>query len=140
MSARERGWATLLVAVLLVVGPSAASLLWYAATGNPLLRPLGITRESIRAFDGGGDGTGIVALVDWDKNRAGQVTQADMTRALTNAFSVKGIDVWVVFRESDSGTQVTYKVGRSVIGPYPQSRAAEGIPAAAEAYHMNASR
>ena len=137
MSGRQRGIATLVVIIVLVVAPSVISLGWYRVTGNPLFRPLGITRESMRAYYGTGEWIEIVAEVEWDQARSGQVTQRDMERALRNAFHVKGVEVRVVFRQSRTGTRVLYRVGPSSIGPYPQSRAAEGISAAVEAYRMN---
>ena len=137
MSAKQRGIATLFIIITLVVAPTVISLGWYKATGNPLFRPLGITRESMRAYYGSGEWIEIVAEVAWDSASSGQVSQADMERALRNAFQVKGVEVRVVFRDSNAGTQILYRVGPSVIGPYPQSRAAEGIGAAVEAYRMN---
>lgn len=137
MSGKQRGLATLITIIALVVAPTVISLGWYQATGNPLFRPLGITRENMRAYYGTGEWIEIVAEVAWDQDRSGRVTQADMERALRNAFRVKGVDVRVVFRSSNSGTRISYRVGPSIIGPYPQSRAAEGIGAAVEAFRMN---
>jgi len=137
MSSKQRGVATLIAIIMLVVAPSAITLLWYKVTGDPLFRPLGITRQSLRAYYGSGDWIEIVAEVAWDSGHSGNVTRADMERALRNAFQVKGVDVHVVFTSSTSGTRVLYRVGPSSIGPYPQARAAEGINAAVEAYRMN---
>ena len=137
MSRKQRSIATLIGIIILLVAPSAISLLWYRVTGDPLLRPLGITREKLRAYYGTGDWIEIVAEVEWDTARSGNVTRADMERALSNAFRAKGVDVHVVFKEGHSGTRVVYRIGPSVIGPYPQTRAAEGISAAVEAYRMN---
>ncbi len=137
MSSKQRGIVTLIVIIMLVIAPSAITLGWYKATGNPLFRPLGITREALRAYYGTGEWIEIVAEVSWDNDRAGRVTRADMERALRNAFQTKGVGVRVVFQESTNGTRVLYRVGPSEIGPFPQSRAAEGISAAVEAYRMN---
>ncbi len=137
MSSKQRGIATFIVIFMLVVAPTVISLGWYRVTGNPLLRPLGITQSKLRAYFGTGEWYEIIAEVEWDDSRSGKVTRADMERALHNAFYVKGVDVRVVFHKGTRGTRIVYRVGASSIGPYPQSRAAEGISAAVEAYRMN---
>lgn len=137
---RERGYITFIIAILLLTLPSAASLAYYYMTKNPWFRPLGITKETLQAFSGGsGSGEEVVAIVNWDSTRAGQVTQRDMYNVLAGAFGAKGVDVRVTFTPSTSGTFVTYKIGSSTIGPYPQGRAAEGIIAAVAAYRMSVS-
>ena len=133
---RKRGLATIIAIVLLVVTPTVVSLIWYKVTGNPWIRPLGITQEKIRAYEGFSSVLEIVAVVDWDPARSGQVAREDLRRALTQAFKVKGVPVRVVFNPGSSGTRITYRVGPSNIGPYPRARAAEGIGAAVEAYRM----
>lgn len=133
---RKRGLATIIAIVLLVVAPTVVSLVWYKVTGNPLIRPLGITQEKIRAYEGLGSVLEIVAVVEWDPARSGQVRREDLRRALMRAFKVKGVPVRVVFDPGSSGTWITYRIGSSTIGPYAQARAAEGIGAAAEAYRM----
>lgn len=137
MAGKQRGIATMVVIIMLVITPSAISLSWYKITGNPLFRPLGITSESMRAYFGTGDWIEIVAEVEWDESRSGRITREDMENALRHAFQVKGVEVRVVFRKSNNGTRVLYRIGASVVGPYPQSRAAEGISAAVDAYRMN---
>ncbi len=138
MSGKQRGIATIVVVILLLIAPSVIALSWYKVTGNPLFRPLGITRESMGAYFGNGEWIEIVAEVAWDDSRSGRVTREDMERALRHAFKAKGIEeMRVVFRNSSKGTWVLYRIGPSAIGPYPQSRAAEGISAAVNAYRMN---
>ncbi len=137
MAARQRGVGTLILIITLLVAPAAISLSWYKITGNPLFRPLGITDENMRAYFGTGKWIEIVAEVEWDSIRSGRIARVDMEQALRRAFEAKGVEVRVVFRDSASGTRILYRVGPSVIGPYPQARAAEGISAAVEAYRMN---
>jgi len=131
---------SILVLALVIGGaiaPTVMSLGWYAVTKDPSMRPLSITVESLRAHIGGGRGNMIVAVVAWDRNRSGGVTQADMMHALKGSFGAKGVDVSVEFLESGvPGTWVTYRVGPSTIGPFPQSRAADGINAAVDAFRM----
>ena len=121
----------------LIVTPTLASLGWFAVTKNPNFRPLGVTQENLRAFDkGGAGGVRIVAQVDWTDNRPG-LTRAELEQSLRRAFAAKGVDVFVFFSEGVGKVRVTYHVGHSSIGPYPVQRAAHGVNAAVDAYHMH---
>jgi hypothetical protein len=123
--------------IALLVAPSMVSLIVYHITHNPSLRPFAVTEQSLRAFlNGQTRAVRIVAHVDWVPPRTGGYTQAKLTRALGNAFRAKGVEVDVKFRPGDEVTRISYEVGESTIGPYPATRAAEGISAAVEAYHM----
>ena len=133
---QQRGILTIFLLISLITLPTMMSLTYYQITKDPNIRPLGITRESLRAYGEAG-GIGIVANVAWDPGRSGRVTRDDMETALTNAFRGRGMEVWVIFEDSRAGTHVTYNIGASSIGPYPQSRAAEGISAAVAAYRMH---
>lgn len=132
----QRGIGYLATVITLVVLPTALALAWYHLTGDPTIRPLGLTREALVRHTGGGAVAGIVAHVEWDAARAGGASARKMQEALENAFRAKGVEVRVMFSESASGTRVTYHVGASAIGPYPQARAADGINAAVGAYRM----
>lgn len=137
---RQRGLIIVFAIILAVTLPTILSLTWHQITGDPRLRPLSITEENLRSFQGRPAGVNIVAIVDWDEARSGQLSQQDMQNTLISAFDAKGVDVYVTFRASGSGTFVTYEVGSSTIGPYPQNRAAQGIIAAVDAYRMNTPR
>jgi hypothetical protein len=56
---------------------------------------------------------------------------------LVASFASKGVEARLVFRTTTGPPEITYKVGKSVIGPYPASRAADGIAAAVAAYRMH---
>lgn len=131
----QRNIIYLMAIIALAILPSAVALSWFHVTKNPNLRPLGLTREALRAYTGGyGDGTGVVARVtgaDLSGDR-----QAALARALTNAFGAKGVDLEVKFLPGTGPPVVSYVIGTSVVGPYPATRAAEGIGAAVEAYRM----
>ncbi len=122
--------------IAVVVLPTAMMLGWYQITRDPNLRPLGITRESLRAFGESGAGVDLVAVVDWVPPRTGGFTQRQLAKDLTASFASKGVEVRVLFREGRDATHVTYVIGRTRLGPYPAARAAEGIAAAVEAYRM----
>lgn len=132
----RNSFAYLMLIIAVLVMPSAMSLTWYHFTKNPNFRPLGVTREALRAYTGShGEGTILVAQVIWtdpDSDRG----QDGLARALVNAFAAKGVDLEVEFLPGTGTTRVSYVIGTSVIGPYPASRAAQGISAAVDAYRM----
>lgn len=138
MTDARRGWAYFAVVLAVILAPTAISLGWYQLSKNPNLRPLGITRESLMSYASGFiGGHEIVATVAWVPPKSSRYSKARLKDAITNAFGAKGVDVRVVFREGKGRTLVTYTVGKSTIGPYPTSRAAEGISAAIEAMRMH---
>lgn len=125
----------LMIVIAALVLPSAVSLSWFHVTQNPNLRPLGLTREALRAYTGGyGDDAVVVARVVG----AGPSDDARdaLARALVNAFAAKGVELEVAFLPGAGPPSVSYAIGTSVIGPYPASRAAQGIGAAVDAYRM----
>ncbi len=135
----RRSVSHLLIVVFLVIAPSAAALGYYHITRNPTVRPLGITRESLDAYERGRTSTvfEIVARVAYDPRHSGGVSQDELRRALTAAFRIKGVHVNIQFeRPGKAGTRITYIIGPSTIGPYPLSESAVGINQAVEAYRM----
>lgn len=132
---RSLGYLFLVIGV--VVAPTALALGWYLFSKNPSLRPLGITKQALSAYNGSGEGVEIVAFVDWVPPPLGPYSKPDLTRALTDSFTAKGVDVRIEFHPGAATSQITYKVGRTVLGPFPTARASEGIAAAVEAYRMH---
>ncbi len=129
---------TLAAVIFALTLPTMLSLLWHRWSGDPMMRPLGITQEALRE-QGETDGTAltIYANVIWDPEDPSYGSSAEFAQALRNGFSAKGVNVIVKLASSDAGSFVTYTVGPSSMGPYPASRAAEGINAAVAAYRMN---
>ncbi len=126
----------LFLIILVVILPTAFSLGWYKLSNDPNLRPLAITKQALRAYNSAGEGVEIVAVVDWVALRTGNYTKANLTHSLVQSFAAKGVDVRIEFREGRNATQVTYVVGKTVVGPFSTARASEGISAAVEAYKM----
>ncbi|WP_300516084.1 hypothetical protein [Aliiroseovarius sp.] len=139
MLVMQRSVTHLLIVIFLVVAPTAGALTYYWWTKNPSVRPLGITRESLDAFErGGGPVFEIIAQISYDPRHSGGRSQAELHRIFSNAFRAKGVHVNVKFaRTGGAGTWVTYVVGPSTIGPYPLSEASNGINKAVEAYRMS---
>lgn len=136
MQQTRRSIAYVVLVIFVVLLPTVVSLSWYYVTLNPNLRPLGVTREALRAYGEAGAGVEAVAYVDWVPPRTGGFTQAQLTSDLRDSFAAKGVDIRIVIRAGNGSTQITYVVGRSVLGPFPAARAAEGVTAAVEAYRM----
>lgn len=137
MQQARRSLTYVLMIIAVIVLPTAVALGWYAFTRDPNLRPLGITREALRAYGGVGAGPEVVAYVDWVPPSTGGFTQHRLADDLVKSFRSKGVDVRVVFREGRATTRITYVVGRTTLGPFPTARAAEGVAAAVEAYRMH---
>lgn len=128
---RSIGYVLLVIGV--VIAPTALSLSWYHITKDPNLRPLAITKQALAAYGLSSGGLEIVAVVEGPD----ATSASGMARAITNAFAAKGMDVRIVVRSGPGVRQVTYRVGSSVLGPYPAARASEGIAAAVQAYRMH---
>ncbi|WP_288926190.1 hypothetical protein [uncultured Maritimibacter sp.] len=125
--------------IALIVMPTVMSLGYYVVTKDPNLRPLGVTQQALSAYDRGRptEQIHIVAQVEWVPARAGGYSQRALELAIVNAFKAKGVEVFVFFHPGVDATRVTYRVGHTTIGPYSVARAARGISAAVEAFHMH---
>lgn len=137
MQQTRRSLAYVMLIVAVVVMPTAVALGWYQVTRDPNFRPLGITREALRAYGVPGAGVEVVAYVDWPAAHSGHAARGRLADDLVTSFAAKGVDVNLVFRDGPGSARVTYVIGDSVLGPYPTSRAAEGVAAAVEAYRMH---
>ncbi len=136
----HRSLAYVMLIIVIVVLPTVAALGWYQVTRDPYFRPLGITREALRAYGVPGVGAEVVAYIDWPAAHAGHAARKQLAEDLAASFASKGVDVQLVFRDGTGSTRITYAIGNSVIGPYSTARAAEGVAAAVEAYRMNRAR
>lgn len=133
----RRNLAYVMGIVALLVLPTVMSLTYYQVSKDPNARPLAVTEQSLRAFVNGKLGViNIIAQVDWVPGHTSGFSQPQLEKAIVNAFRAKGVEVDVRFRQGVDHTRISYLVGKSTIGPYSTSRAAEGISAAVEAYRM----
>lgn len=122
--------------ISVVVLPTALALGWYQISRDPNMRPLALTREALRDYGVPGIGADLFVYVDWPASRATSPARRQLAADLATSFAAKGVEAKVILRETDGPGQVTYVIGKSVLGPYPTARAAEGIAAAVEAYRM----
>lgn len=129
---------TLGAVIVALILPSGLSLLWHHWSGDPMLRPLGITQEALQdQEEAEGDALTIYAHINWDPTDPSFSSQDTLAQALTKGFSAKGLRVKVKMSSGSGGTAVTYEVGPSTMGPFPASNSAKGINAAVAAYRMN---
>lgn len=122
----------------LVITPAVVALAAYYVTRNPNLRPLGITLEKLIEAGQIVDRNLIIAEITFGTEAETTTSLAEYEAALAQAFDTFQTEVKVRFRERSNSNQISivYRVGNSIIGPYPVTRAAEGIRASVEAERM----
>ena len=122
----------LLPAIIIAVAlPGTAAYLYYRATKDPTLRPLGVTKEELAATMGDEHVLDIVVQIDWGRDRRSHSPKSDLEGAISRTLSAFAVDHR--FRHKDvSGdkVQITYVVAHNRFGPYTPARAAEGVRAA----------
>lgn len=136
MASRRRNGAYLALIIFVAIAPSAVSLGWYAATGNPALRPLALTLQSLRSYTADGEIFELEVYVHWNPADTAGYSLDQVTRQVQRAFSAKGVEPRMIIRATEGPTYLLYEVGASRMGPYPVIRAAEGISPAVAAYRM----
>lgn len=132
-----RNLAYVLLIISVVVLPTVAMLSWYQLTRDPNLRPLGITREALRAYGDPGAGVDMVAYIDWPTSGYSPNARQRFASEILASFKAKNVEARLEFRDHDGAPRVTYVVGTSIIGPFSASRAGKGVSAAVDAYRMH---
>lgn len=115
--------------------PATAALLYYMYTGDPTLRPFGISKNSLSRSDTPQALLEILVRVEWGQSAPGTTSRAGVRQILHKAMGIYEIDYRVQFRET-AGDQIKvfYIVEHNRLGPYPLHNAAQGIPAALAAF------
>ncbi|WP_460273047.1 hypothetical protein [Celeribacter sp. ULVN23_4] len=123
---------------MFTVTPAVLALSAYFITKNPSLRPLGITVKRLTAAGQIDNKSLIIAVVDIGAEARATSTREQYKTALETAFARMETEVQVKFRTipGSDKVNVTYLVGESQIGPFPITRAADGVLAATEAERM----
>ncbi|SFJ55250.1 hypothetical protein [Celeribacter neptunius] len=120
-----------------IVTPAVLALTAYFITKNPSLRPLGITVDRLSEAGQLENNGLIIAVVDIGSESRKASSKTQYEAAIEKAFNQLNAEVRVKFRTiPGSNVNVTYLVGESRIGPFPASRASEGILPAIEAEKM----
>lgn len=120
-----------------VMLPAAAATAYFLYTGDPSLRPLGVTQESLAT---GGADPGFIAIavrVDLGRDRPDALTRAALRRFIARAMAAKTTDYFVTFRERPgTAVGITLEVGANRYGPFPPDGLAAGVQTAAVALEM----
>lgn len=125
------------IAAALIVTPASFMLTLFWLTGDPTLRPLGITEEKLADAGRIASGGPIVTTVLMGKGASLPMTRAQFETSINRAFDLYGLESKFKYAaHSGSGIRITYTVGKSRIGVYSLRRAAEGIRPTAEASQM----
>ncbi len=114
--------------------PTLAALGYYVATGDPTIRPLGISKTALDRFIDPSAPTGIVVTVHWVDPTGLRQSTDELQSLIARSLDAYGADYSFDFQKTTGNrVMVTYSVGGQVIGTFPASRAVKGISAAAEA-------
>ncbi|NRP13172.1 hypothetical protein XMM379_000673 [Aliiroseovarius sp. xm-m-379] len=126
----------LFAVIAVVVTPTVSMLTYYAATGDPSLRPLAASFDRMRTyFVRSGD---IVVEVSWGEFARSGLSQDQVKSMLRSAFLSKGIDAHVIIRARPRSEhiRVTYRVGASEFGPMNLSETPRAVRSVTAAYRM----
>ena len=119
----------------IIVGlPTGIALTYYKITGDPSVRPLAQTVDNVVH---GTLAYGVLPVGVQLRLHDPETPQAlAMAQQLRKTFSAKGIEVQVFLLEieTDRKAEVLFIVDENRIGPFPLSRAADGVGAAVTAY------
>ncbi|MBV1868593.1 MAG: hypothetical protein KUG69_11920 [Marinosulfonomonas sp.] len=116
-----------------VTFPAAAAFLYFQATQDPTMRPLGITKEELAVTDSAGNSSSINVQLNWGEKTTLKHTPKEVQEILSRTLSAFNADFWfTVNTVPGSSVQVSYKVGANFFGPYPIADTTEGIRIAVE--------
>lgn len=118
----------------IVALPTAAALTYYLLTGDQTFRPLAQRVERVSHAVPGGAGARVGAQLRLHDATSPQAYR--MAEQIRISFQAKGVEmpVYLLPAAGDEAQSVTYIIGANRVGPFPLSRAAQGLNAAVEAY------
>ncbi|MDJ0825070.1 MAG: hypothetical protein QNJ16_06150 [Rhodobacter sp.] len=125
-SDRQTPWLFALVVVAAL--PAIGAYLYYHYTKDPLLQPLGITRESLAEIEGPTEFVSIITHVDWGRDVSDTLSRNKLRELVRSAFATRTDDV--VFRFNDvpgDEIEITFVVGPNRFGPYRPSQLIDGV-------------
>jgi hypothetical protein len=132
---RRHPLVTLMFALLALIAPTAAALIWYNITGDPTFRPLSVTIERLVAFEADrGSGGAVVAHVTLPADS--RLSEESLTADLRRGFAATGAHAIIRVNRTPGPPTILFEVGASRIGPYPLSNAAIGLRTASDAWRM----
>ncbi len=134
MAQRELSLLTMLVVA--VTTPTTLALVYYHYTKDPTLRPLSqtIERSVLRTQSGPMQVKVALAL---PPDLVGTAGERQLKNSIKASFAAMGVRPEIETRANRGAAQVRFFVGSSQFGPYPLSRASDGIRASATAIQLN---
>lgn len=120
--------------------PTIGALTYYSFTGDPTVRPLGISKQALDRFiPSSGAELEIRVILNWGEQNRLRQNQDEVIALIGRNLDSYDVDYSFQFLPVP-GPEVSlyYQVRGSRIGPYAIARAAEGIPAAISALRRNA--
>ncbi len=118
--------------------PGATALAYYQITGDPTMRPLGITLSKLAENNTAGSATGLLVDIGWGRNTTTPNSRREVKAALEKALSVYGIDYIVRLRDTNGAQiEIFFKTGSVRLGPYRLADVASGIAPALAALQMS---
>ena len=134
----KRRLSLVLPVLIVVIGlPATVSWAYYKFTGDPTLRPLGVTLSSLRESEVAGFEAAMVVTIDWGRDARSPNTPREVEGALHRALKSYQID-YQIRRRSVAGDRihVYFDAGPNRFGPYSLADVAAGIPVAVEAVQI----
>lgn len=129
-----------LTAAAIIAAPSIATIGVYMATGDPLLRWLGITEARLAAADQhiASNDPYVRIRIYWRGPEAGYAAPADLVGALRGVFQVRGIDVQIAVLEGPGTgpTTLDMRAGINSFGPFKLAHTPRHVGAAVEAARL----
>ena len=122
---------------LLVALPAGGALLLYYFTGDPLLRPLGITQEKLADVEATPGKASIMVKVHWGIDQVNGPSKSDIRWRVSQAFRTNTDEYYFRFADTP-GDQIgiSFVIGANRYGPYPADRFINGMIVALEAQRM----
>ncbi len=134
---RRRFSLVLPVVIGVIATPAALSWAYYHFTGDPTLRPLGVTLNSLRQRRIPGFGAGITVEILWGEEAASPHDPQQVELALDKALRPYDVDYLIRITPAPGNRILAYfDVGANRLGPYGLADIASGIPPAIEALRM----
>lgn len=125
-----------IIAVVGMATPATLALSISTLTGNPLLRPLGITQEMLAAVATRQDEPVVQVELHLPEGHESEAKAMALGERIKKTFQAKGADAWVVVLRdpATSSPFILYRVKQYQFGPYSVARSAHGVIPALAAY------
>ncbi|MBV1904135.1 MAG: hypothetical protein KUG58_10940 [Marinosulfonomonas sp.] len=117
--------------------PAVAAYLYFYATQDPTLRPLGITKEELAVTDSAGNSSSINVQLNWGVDTTLKLSPNEVQEMLSRTLSAFNADFWFTINTvPGNSVKVSYQVGANLFGPYPIANTTEGIRIAIETQNI----